>query len=352
MSKTNKTLNKCDELIERLEQLKKALGGTKQIQSARTPTPAMGAGWSQDSGTGAFHHSTHGIISTSPHPKGGFQIKHGGGLVGHVKNIGEAGAKIKNYVGSLGATSNGMHNRTSPQVQSATNKFGVKNVTQKGEDGELDKSNYGPKGSNLYNSVDNAKRKMNNTGDQTGVGGNVNTKSFSSKPGQLSAKQQAAKTPYKGAAGPVKQYSPEQIAAINEARKLKKNSEELPWVQHAGVPNADREVEKVQRENPVAPGEEVMAEGLRKMMMSKSMLNPNHRQPSSEDMIMHAENNRRGQIQELEKQEQNWGGAINNWLVEAQKPISARFSSPEEEAQYWDSIRVNGSGRKDDDYGF
>jgi hypothetical protein len=52
----------------------------------------------------------------------------------------------------------------------------------------------------------------------------------------------------------------------------------------------------------------------------------------------------------LKAGEQQWGGAINNWLAEAQKPISARFSSEEEEAAYWDSIKVNGSSR--DDYGF
>lgn len=40
----------------------------------------------------------------------------------------------------------------------------------------------------------------------------------------------------------------------------------------------------------------------------------------------------------------------DNWLQEASKPISHRFNSEEEEADYWNSIRV--SDREDEDYGY
>jgi hypothetical protein len=47
--------------------------------------------------------------------------------------------------------------------------------------------------------------------------------------------------------------------------------------------------------------------------------------------------------------EQQWNGAINNWLLEATKPISSRFSSDEEEMAYWRSIKINGSGGEGQD---
>jgi hypothetical protein len=85
----------------------------------------------------------------------------------------------------------------------------------------LEKSNYGPKGGGQYNPADNVKRKAKNLTDTVGAGPNVNVKAYSSKPGQLSAKQQAA-AEAKKLSGPVKQYTPEEIAAINAARKPEK----------------------------------------------------------------------------------------------------------------------------------
>jgi hypothetical protein len=82
---------------------------------------------------------------------------------------------------------------------------------------ELNKmSNYGPKKGGQYTVADNIKRKANNTGDQTGFGQNVNTKSYSSKPGQLSAKAQASQEQRKTKklSGPVKVYSEEEKAAL------------------------------------------------------------------------------------------------------------------------------------------
>ncbi len=91
-------------------------------------------------------------------------------------------------------------------------------------------SNYGPKRSGQYSSIDNAKRKANNTGDQTGFGTNTNTKSYSTKPGQLSmrsqASQEAAKYKAKNKAQPVKIYTPEERAALAAKRGIKAASED------------------------------------------------------------------------------------------------------------------------------
>lgn len=84
-------------------------------------------------------------------------------------------------------------------------------------------SNYGPKKAKLYNPADNANRKANNTGDQTGFGANTNTKSYSSKPGQLSAKAQASveQKKAKKLSGPVKILSDEEKAAFATSRGMK-----------------------------------------------------------------------------------------------------------------------------------
>lgn len=341
MKKTDKTLQKCDELIERLGQLKKAIGDVTNVASNRKPVNALGAGWSQDPGTGAFHHSTHGIIGTFKHPEGGFEVRHGGASVGRVPQIGQAGAMIRNYVNNLGAQSTGMNNRPSPNLPAGP-KMGVGNSwATKSEGDEMDKSGYGPKGSKLYNPADNARRKAGNVGAERF--GNQSTKAYSKN-------VMAQKVP-KGPAGPVKHYSPEQIAAINEANKLKKNAEGSPWMRHGEVPNADYEVQRLQITNPAIAGEDAMANQLANMMQSRAMMRPDHRQPSAEAFIQAGEAMGLAPSEEaITKSEQQWGGAINNWLTEACKPISQRFSSEEEEVAYWSSIKVNGGGGGD--YGF
>jgi hypothetical protein len=336
--KTNQTLNKCDELIERLQELKKALGIPTMAQSNRKPVNGMGAGWSQDTGTGAFHHSTHGVISTAPHPEGGFVVKHGGGVVGRASNVNQAGSMIRDYVGSLSSQGTGSHNRPSPNLPGPT-KMGK--PTYKAE--EMEKGpGFKFKGGSTYDTAQNVKRKANNVGDVAGEGKNVNVKAISTKPGQLSAKQQAAKTKFKGAAGPAKIYTPEQIAAINEANKLsgankfKRSIEETPWVQHGRVPNADEELRKIQQTNPVNKAEDVMSNQLANMMQGRSMLGtPPPRQPTNEEMFGHLVPSE----EEVQKAENAWSNRMN-WLEEAMKPIASRFESPEEEEQYWNSIKV------------
>ena len=88
----------------------------------------------------------------------------------------------------------------------------------------LDKSGYGPKKAGLYNPADNIKRKQSRTGDIAGVGPNVAVRSFSTKPGQLSAKQSAVREEKKKKklSGPVKVFTPEEIKALEAKQKLSK----------------------------------------------------------------------------------------------------------------------------------
>ena len=328
MSKTNKTLNKCDVLIQRLNELKKAINtvSTTQVQSNRNPVKSLGVGWSQDPGTGAFHHSTHGVISPGKQSDGTFKPVHGGKPLGTFANIADAGKAMGAHARGLQGTDTGMYDRQSPQVPTSP-KLGTGNAwAAKGED-DAEKSDYGKfKGGSQYNAADNAKRKMGNVGAERF--GNQSVKAYSKN-------VMSPKTP-KGAAGPVKQYTPEQIAAENEARKLKKSFEEQPWNRHAGVPNADREVEKVQKTNPVSKAEALMPNQLANLMVGRAMLGIKPPpQPTDEQMFG-------GMVpseDQLKKAENSWGNKMN-WLQEAVKPISARFSSPEEEEKYWNSIKV------------
>lgn len=223
--------------------------------------------------------------------------------------------------------------------------------------GQAKKSDYGPKGAGLYDRRVNDRRKANNLSDERvpGAGGpSASVKALSTKPGQLSAKQQADAESKKAKklSGPVRKYTPAEIAALEEARKLKKNTEDAPWDRHATVPNADEQVQLYQKVNPAVPGEDAMSLQLANMMKSKAMMRPDHRQPSSEEMIMAGQAMGLVPSEEMQKtQEQQWGGAINNWLAEASKPISSRFQSEEEELAYWSSIKVNG-GKTGGDYGF
>jgi hypothetical protein len=131
-------------------------------------------------------------------------------------------------------------------------------------------------------------------------------------------------------------YTPAQIAAIEEASKLKKNAEKLPWVTHAKVPNADTEVKRVQAVNPAVKGENALANQLANMMAGRAMLgNKPPRQPSNEEMFGHLVPTE----DQLKKAEHDWNNRMN-WLEEAMKPISSRFKSPEEEEKYWASIKV------------
>lgn len=79
-------------------------------------------------------------------------------------------------------------------------------------------------------------------------------------------------------------------------------------------------------------------------------MRPPPRQPTNEEMTNAAQNqwaqqNGFSSQEDMNKAEAEWGNGINNWLIEAQKPISQKFKSEAEEREYWDRIKINGSGR-------
>lgn len=90
------------------------------------------------------------------------------------------------------------------------------------------KSNYGPKGMGLYNETDNIKRKAKNTGEEyKDIGQNKKTKKYTTMGSSMAAAHEKAqqKEYDKKAKASVKQYTPEEIKAMNEARGLKKSSD-------------------------------------------------------------------------------------------------------------------------------
>lgn len=215
------------------------------------------------------------------------------------------------------------------------------NKSEEDED-DVEKSNYGPKGGGQYSLADNIRRKARNTGESYGEGPNVNAKAYSTKPGQLSAKQSAAVAAKKLAAmnrkQPVKTFSTEEIAAEEKKRGLKKG-----WGQHLPFPSAEEEIMKLAKETAQV-GEDHVANQLAQMMHSKALLS-NFKQPSSQEFEAAGEAMGMGVSEEMAKNaEQQWNGAINNWLAEATKPISQRFASEEEELAYWSKIKVSDSG--------
>jgi len=219
---------------------------------------------------------------------------------------------------------------SSPNTPGAATLPGVPNKLV-GEVGvNTKKSDYGPKGGGQYSVTDNIRRKLKNVGEQSGVGPNVNTKRYNTR---TQAGQQT--DPSIKRKQPAKVWSPEMVAAENARRGLKK-----AWGQHLEFPNGDEMVEQYEEE--FLSGDEASAQQLANMMNSKAMLRPNHRIPTTEDMIMAGQQMGFGETKEIMKaQDENWGNSINNWLNEAVKPISARFASEEEEMAYWNSIRVS-----------
>lgn len=291
-----------EELEKKLKELKEQLNKADPITapSTRKPVNALGVGWSQDPGTGAFHHSTHGVISTSKHPDGYFSITHGGRPVGRTNTIEEAGAKIKNYVNSLQPLDTGMHSGDP--------------MAMKSEDG-MEKSGYGPKGGKQYNPADNAKRKANNVGDRVeGIGQNANVKSYSTKPGQLSAKAQATveAARAKKLSGPVKHYTPEEIEEYKKKKALEKSQPE--W------------------------SEDELARRLSGIIPFGQKYQP---QPTDEQMFGHL-------VVTPEQQatmENQYQGKFGNFFSEVQKPLSQlkKFATEEEELAYWSSLGTSGS---------
>jgi hypothetical protein len=169
------------------------------------------------------------------------------------------------------------------------------------------KSDYGKfKGGSMYSTADNVRRKATNTGDVAeGAGKNVNVKAYSSKTGQLSAKQSAEEESKRyrqlNRKQPVRTFSPEEIATINEQRKKLASSIDID----------------AEHSEKITKNEHEIANNLANLLK----LNPNV-------------SNR----------------PTNDWIAEASKPISHKFSSEEEEMVYWQSIKV--SDKDDGGYGY
>lgn len=285
----------ADTLIKSLQELTK----DEMNQIKRTPVNGH-EGWSQDPTTGALHNKIHGVVSTFKTP-GGFNVRHNGNDLGSFPSIAEAGAKIREHMNHLG----------SMKIKVANPGMNKEDMVAD-DDGQVAKSNYGPKGAGLYNPADNIKRKMNNTGDVAGNGPNQNVKSYSSKPGQLSAKAQAAlqqaRDNNKNKQQPVKVYSKEEIAAL-EAQRLKKSTE---WSEN----------EMANKLSGIIPFGQMMP-----------------RQPTDAELEA-AAGVQYVTAEQAEAMSKSFNNTINDFFAEACKPISSRFANEEEEAAYWNSLRV------------
>lgn len=250
--------NKYDSLIEKLNELKKNIT-VPNVSSNRRQMNSLGAGWSQDTGTGTFHHDSLGQITTAPHKSGGYEIRHNKGIIGRTKTIEEAGSKIKQYVDRLGPNMTNMY--STPSVGTSHMGQPAPNVVRKSESG---------------------------------------------------------------------QYTAAQLAAIEEAEKLKKNATNAPWTAHSDIPSAH-----VTNQKDAVKVENAAAVQLANLLNNKSMLNAPIRQPTDDQMFGHLVPSE----EVVKSAEDKWNNTMN-WLQEASKPISSRFSSEEEEKAYWESIKV------------
>ena len=90
---------------------------------------------------------------------------------------------------------------------------------------QLTKSNYGPKGMELYNENDNAERKMKNTGDTVpDAGKNVNVKSYTTSGSSMNNARAANEAKRQAAANkksPVKTFTDEEKKALQAEMEAK-----------------------------------------------------------------------------------------------------------------------------------
>ena len=261
------------------------------------------------------------------------------------------------------ATLPGVHNKLHGGYSSQALAYGTKTKKsedeEENEDTDIEKSGYGPKGAGQYSAVDNARRKANNTGDAVdGIGPNVNAKAYSSKPGQLSGKQQASvsakiqeRANKKMPVTTLKDMSPEKAQAMKEQYNPMKKSE--PWANHNSIPSAEEEIMKFAKSNkPPQTGEDVSANQLMNLMQNKNMLGEKIHpaikdmfaapppQPTDQQMFGHL-----AVTEEMEKaNNEKWQKGAFGWLAEAAQPISQRFASEEEELAYWARIKVGNTG--------
>ena len=141
------------------------------------------------------------------------------------------------------------------------------------------------------------------------------------------------------------QLSPAHQRAAEIAAGLKKLTDPLP------APKLTREI-VLKKARELA--EQQQAQRLSNHLQKTGILGtrPPPRQPTNEEMKMAAQNmwaqqNGFSTQEELEKADAEWGNGLNNWMTEATKPLNQRFANEKEEREYWDRIKVNGSGRDD-----
>lgn len=335
--------NRVDQLTDALiERLEKALGEPSQQHII----PVRGLnGWTQDQNTGDLQHDSYGTISIR---RGGdrFRIFKDNKFYAECASKDIAAKIVYSIALEMAAApempplkaesdSNGgvtsvinvlkqdmaksssvdtAHLKQKTSIKQTPSK-NIKDSVRKEEDelDEVEKSNYGPKGMSQYNAIDNIRRKARNT-DRVMDGPNANAKSYSSKPGQLSAKAQAAleARKQKTLSGPVRQWSMEEIRAENERRKLAKAQLE----------------------------EDKYAQQLANKVNSMIFKNYAAHQPTDEEMFGHLIPTK----DQLSKAEESYNNVFNSFFTEVSKPISARFKSEEEELAYWNSIKINSNG--------
>ena len=147
------------------------------------------------------------LPSLSKLPKGG-----NNSLAGQVKIPNATPATKKSPVKSAEQTQN--KDIKDLKMKEAQAQLAVKPMTKAGDLdwSELDKSGY--KG---YTDADNVKRKLNNTGETSGIHTMNSVKAYGGS-GPNAAGREAAEMKAKSKMNPVKVFTPEEIAALNEKK--------------------------------------------------------------------------------------------------------------------------------------
>jgi hypothetical protein len=165
------------------------------------------------------------------------------------------------------------------------------------------------------------------TGDELpAVGPNKAVQSYSSKPGQLSAKQSADKV-------------------VRDAKKLNSPVTTLAGdalsQAKAKVAGdiAEREKKKLQAAVQVKKSIEFEENQAAQLLAQRMPASFFAGQPTDEQLFGHLVQSG----ENVQKAEQKFNNTMTNWFEEASKPISSRFSSPEEEDRYWASIKLSES---------
>lgn len=83
--------------------------------------------------------------------------------------------------------------------------------------------------------------------------------------------------------------------------------------------------------------DKALANRLASILSQRNMLGTVPKQPTNKELFGHLVPNE----QMIKTAEDKWNNVHTDWLKEAVKPISSRFSSEEEEEAYWASIKVS-----------